>query len=239
MNIPILMYHQIDVPPASGTPLRGLVVAPAAFARQMWLLRLFGYKGLSMSDLVPYLKGEKRGKVVGLTFDDGYQNNVGNALPVLKKNGFTATCYGVSGMMSGTNSWDLEKGIAEKPLMTLSDWQGWRDAGMDIGSHTRTHANLTELPSEEARQQIAASKHELEFALDSEVRHFCYPYGKFLPEHAAMVKEAGYVTATTVQRGRVHEGADPFTLRRIMVARATHPGLFAAKVMTDYEDRRA
>ena len=90
-----------------------------------------------------------------------------------------------------------------------------------------------------ARKQIVASKQELEGTLGCEVRHFCYPYGKFSAEHAVMVKEAGYVTATTTQRGRVHEGADPFTLRRIMVARATHLGLFAAKVMSGYEDRRA
>jgi len=82
MNIPILMYHQIDEPPPRGAPLRGLVVSPSSFSRQMMLLRLLGYKGLSMTALEPYLTGEKSGKVVGLTFDDGYQNNVRHALPV-------------------------------------------------------------------------------------------------------------------------------------------------------------
>ncbi len=239
MNIPILMYHQIDEPPRRGTSLRGLIVAPQSFARQMFLLKILGYQGLSMRALEPYLTGEKQGKVVGITFDDGYQNNLINALPILKKNNFTATCYGVSSMIGGTNSWDRDKGIAEKPLMTQNDWRAWRDAGMDIGSHTRTHANLTQLPADKAREQIATAKDELEQALDCEVRHFCYPYGQFSPEHSAMVKAAGYITATTTQRGRVSVGADPFTLRRIMVARATHLGLFAAKVMTRYEDRRA
>ena len=60
MAIPILMYHQIDAPPARGSALRGLVVAPQSFARQMALLRLCGYRGLSMRDLEPYLQGEKR-----------------------------------------------------------------------------------------------------------------------------------------------------------------------------------
>lgn len=62
MNIPILMYHQIDVPPPSGTPLRGLVVSPGSFDRQMLLLKLLGYRGLSMRDLEPYLKGKKKAK---------------------------------------------------------------------------------------------------------------------------------------------------------------------------------
>ena len=239
MNIPILMYHQIDEPPPRGAMLRGLVVAPKSFSRQMTVLKLLGYKGLSMRDLEPYLKGEKCGKVVGLTFDDGYQNNLQYALPALRKHGFTATCYGVSSMMGRTNSWDTHLGIAEKPLMSTEDWLAWRDAGMDVGSHTCTHADLTKLPPEKAREQIFTSKQALEKSLGCEVRHFCYPYGWFTPEHSTMVQQAGYVTATTTQRGRVHTGDDPYTLRRIMVARATHLGLFAVKVLTRYEDKRA
>jgi peptidoglycan/xylan/chitin deacetylase (PgdA/CDA1 family) len=238
MNIPILMYHQVDAPPPRGTPLRGLIVAPSSFAWQMRMLKLLGYRGLSMRDLEPYLTGQKQGKVVGITFDDGYQNNLHNALPVLQKNGFTATCYGVSRLIGGSNSWDQGK-VAQKPLMTLDDWRAWRDAGMDIGSHTCTHAKLTELPPPQARDEISRSKQELEQAAGFEVRHFCYPYGWFSPEHRDMVQAAGYVTATTTQRGRVHDGADPYTLRRIMVARATNPVQFYLKVATAYEDRRA
>lgn len=238
MNIPILMYHQIDEPPPRGTSLRGLVVAPSSFSWQMRILRLLGYRGLSMRDLEPYLRGEQHGKVVGITFDDGYQNNLQNALPILKKNGFTATCYGVSGLIGGTNAWDKGK-VAEKSLMTRQDWQAWHQAGMDVGSHTRTHARLPELAEDFARQEISASKRELEEVIGCEVRHFCYPYGSFKAEHAAMAREAGYTTATTTNRGRVHAEADPFTLRRIMVARATNPVLFTAKIMTRYEDRRA
>jgi peptidoglycan/xylan/chitin deacetylase (PgdA/CDA1 family) len=238
MKIPILMYHQIDTPPARGTGLRGLIVAPSSFAWQMRMLGLMGYQGLSMRDLEPYLCGEKQGKVVGITFDDGYQNNLRNALPVLKRYRFTGTCYGVSKLIGGTNIWDHGK-IAEKPLMTLQDWRDWRDAGMDIGSHTQTHAKLTELSPQRAREQIADSKQELEIAVGCEVRHFCYPYGWYGPEHQQMAQEAGYASATTTHRGRVDAGADPYTLRRIMVARATNPLQFFMKVATAYEDRRA
>jgi len=237
MNIPILMYHQIDVPPPSGTPLRGLVVSPGAFARQMRLLRLLGYRGLSMRDLEPYLKGEKQGRVVGITFDDGYQNNLHHALPVLRKHGFTATCYAVSGKIGGTNSWDQGL-VAEKPLMTEADWRAWLAGGMDIGSHTRTHADLNQASADQAREEIAGSKRELENALGCEVRHFCYPYGRFGAEHSRMAREAGYITATTTRRGRTHAGDDPMTLRRVLVAQATHLLHFALKIGTTYEDRR-
>nr|WP_315479172.1 polysaccharide deacetylase family protein [uncultured Rhodoferax sp.] len=237
MKIPILMYHQIDAPPPRGTALRGLIVAPSSFALQMRMLRLMGYKGLSMRDLEPYLRGDQQGKVVGITFDDGYQNNLVHALPMLKANGFTATCYGVSSMVGGTNAWDAGK-VAQKPLMTQQDWLAWHGAGMDVGSHTQTHANLTELSNEAAQQQIVQSKDELQHVLGAEVRHFCYPYGWFKPEHEDMVRAAGYVTATSTRRGRAQAGDNPYALNRIMVARATNPLQFAAKIMTRYEDCR-
>ncbi len=238
MNIPILMYHQIDVPPPRGTPLRGLVVAPGAFARQMRLLKALGYQGLSMRELEPYLKGERQGRVVGITFDDGYQNTLHNALPVLRKYGFSATCYAVSSMIGAMNSWDLNIGVAQKPLMTCKDWRAWLGAGMDVGSHTCTHADLNAIDMGEAERQIADSKRELEKQLGCEVRHFCYPYGRFNAIHRRMVGDAGYITATTTHRGRVHAGDDLLTLDRMMVARAAHLGLFALKVLTGYEDRR-
>lgn len=232
------MYHQVDAPPPRGTPLRGLVVAPSSFAWQMRMLRLLGYRGLSMRDLEPYLNGTRQGKVVGLTFDDGYLNNLEHALPVLLQHGFSATCYGVSDMMGGTNSWDKHI-TSEKPLMSTEDWKRWHAAGMDIGSHTRTHAKLTEIDTESARHQIAGSKQALEQSIGCEVRHFCYPYGWFRPEHQQMAQQAGYISATTTQRGRVHPGDDPYTLRRIMIARATNPLQFLLKIATSYEDRRA
>jgi peptidoglycan/xylan/chitin deacetylase (PgdA/CDA1 family) len=238
MRIPILMYHQIDAPPPRGIALRGLVVAPSSFAWQMCMLRLLGYRGLSMRDLEPYLEGKKNGKVVGITFDDGYQNNLLNALPILQKNKFTATCYGVSGLIGGINAWDRDK-VAVKPLMTLADWRAWRDAGMDIGSHTQTHPKLTELSEDQARKQIFESKRELEQAIGCEVRHFCYPYGCYDTTHQRMVRDACYVTATSTHRGRVEAGADPFTLRRIMVARAANPLQFFLKIASNYEDKRA
>ena len=239
MNIPILMYHQIDVPPQRGTSLRGLIVAPASFKLQMALLKLMGYRGLSMRDLEPYLAGKMHGKVVGITFDDGFLNNLENALPVLKQFGFTSTCYAVSNAFGGTNAWDLSLGIAQKPLMSKANWTQWLDAGMEVGSHTRNHANLKSLSLPQAQAEIEGSKQDLEATLKCEVRHFCYPYGWFTKEHVSLVKDAGYTSATTTSRGRNGPSADPYQLKRIMIARATHLGLFAAKILTSYEDRRS
>jgi hypothetical protein len=53
-----------------------------------------------------------------------------------------------------------------------------------------------------------------------------------------MAQDAGYITANTTRRGRVHFGDDPYSLRRIMVARATNPMQFLLKIATNYEDYR-
>jgi len=238
MSIPILMYHQIDAPPARGTPLRGLTVSPSAFAWQMRLLRLMGYRGLSMAQLTPYLHLDQPSKVVGITFDDGYQNNFLNALPILEKNKFTATCYIVSAQLGGTNIWDHGV-LAAKPLMSITECKGWLSAGMEIGSHTRSHAKLTGVSLAEAAHEITASRAELEAAFHTVVRSFCYPYGAYRSEHEEMVRAAGYDSATTTVRGKAKPSDSMLALPRIMVARATNPIQFVRKVATRYEDRRA
>ena len=235
--ITILMYHQIDTSPRRGAPLRGLTVPPARFARQMSLLRLMGYRGVSMNELEPYLHGRVKGKVVGITFDDGYRNNLEYALPVLKHHGFTATCYAVSDPHQRRNAWDESLGVAQKPLFTNADMRTWVEAGMDLGCHTRHHVDLTTVSDEQARDEIDGARKELEDISGAAVRHFCYPYGHYLERHRSMVQNAGFVTATTTQRGRVHAGDDPFELRRVLIAHSNNLLLFSAKTMSSYEDR--
>jgi peptidoglycan/xylan/chitin deacetylase (PgdA/CDA1 family) len=122
--------------------------------------------------------------------------------------------------------------------MTACDWAAWLAAGMDVGSHTRTHADLEKTMPEQAQDEISGSRQALEAQLGCEVRHFCYPYGRFSSEHSQMARAAGYVTATTTQRGRVHAGDDAMALRRVLVAQATNLLQFGAKILTAYEDRR-
>lgn len=236
--IPILMYHQIAQAPARGAAFRSLYVAPADFARQMAFLRLLGYCGLSMSALLPYLRGERSGKVVGITFDDGYLNNLSHALPVLRRHGFSSTCYAVSQQLGKTNEWDREVGIAPTALMDGAQLRQWLAGGQEVGAHTRHHARLTQLDAASAGDEIAGSKSELESLLDTPVRHFCYPYGDYGAEHVAMARAAGFASVTTTRRGRVAAGEDLLQLPRVPVMRATSLPLLWLKVATGYEDRR-
>ena len=69
----------------------------------MRLLKLFGYRGVSVHELYLHLKNENKEKVVGISFDDGYKNHFSIVMPILKKLEFTATIYLVSQNIGKTN----------------------------------------------------------------------------------------------------------------------------------------
>jgi len=218
--------------------MRSLYVSPTSFALQMRTLALLGYTGLSMGALMPYIRGEKTGQVIGITFDDGYVNNLYHALPVLKQLGFSSTCYVVSELLGQSNVWDHAQGIASAPLMDLSQLQAWQSGGQEIGSHTRHHVDLTAIDAQTCQIEIQTSRVDLSHRLGTDIQQFCYPYGRYTQQHIDMVQAAGYVAATTTQRGKVHPAADHLLeLRRIPVVRSTALPQFLLKVLSSYEDR--
>jgi len=233
--IPILMYHSIASMP-KGTVMRSLHVPPKLFKLQMWLLNFFGFKGLSMGELQPYLEGKKTGKVVGITFDDGFKNNL-DVLPILQKFNFSATCYIISQNIGGINYWDLDKGIPKNPLMDENEVKQWIDGGMEIGSHTQNHVRLADIDIELATQEITQSKLDIEQQFNLSVEHFCYPYGSYNKEIVAITKKAGYNTTTTVNRGRAKSGDNLFTLPRVPITHRTFAHLFLMKILSKYEDK--
>jgi peptidoglycan/xylan/chitin deacetylase (PgdA/CDA1 family) len=236
-NVPILMYHNVGTPPA-GARLRGLYVRTGAFRRQMWLLKLLGYKGLSMSAAMPYLRGEKSGRVVAITFDDGYLDTFENALPILSRFGFSATCYFVSGHSGQHNEWDAANLNVQKPLMNDEQIKAWQAAGMEVGAHSRSHPRLTQCTDEQLQDELAGSKADLEALTGAPVTQFCYPYGDLDARVANAARNAGYSAATTVQRGRACPGDDLMLLRRIWLSGSNLLYLFLIKLLTKYEDKR-
>ena len=237
IKIPILMYHSIESMPKS-TIMRSLHVPPKRFKFQMWILKKLGYQGLSIRKLKPYLDGEKNGKVVGITFDDGYQNILLNAAPILKKYNFSATCYIVSESVGSSNTWDLNNGITQRSLMTETEINSWLELGMDIGAHTKTHADLTAISKLKAKKEISDCKRELEKIYKVKVTDFCYPFGRFNESVCNMTKDSGYLSAVSMRRGRVNSKSNRFMLPRIPINHRTLPHLFLAKILTNYEDRR-
>ncbi|KAA0697645.1 polysaccharide deacetylase family protein [Neorhizobium sp. P12A] len=219
MAVPILLYHQIAVPPSGRVPFRSMVVDPEAFYRQMEWLKRLGFQGLSLREALPYIEGAKRGKVAAITFDDSYENVYDHALPVLQEFGFTATNFVVVNQIGGSNAWDAPNGVAWAPCMSLEQLRDWVDLGHEVGSHTLDHVHLPDLAVEEARKQILQSRALLEELLDEVVSSFCFPYGDETPLDRVLAYEAGYRVATTTRRGRARQADDPFGLPRATVRR--------------------
>ncbi len=238
LPVPILTYHQVAHAPSKGTAFRSLSVAPGDFEQQMAFLHGLGYHGLSMTALLPYLRGERQGKVFGITFDDGYLNNLTHALPVLQWYGFSSTCYVVSGLLGQTNTWDVAMGVPPSELMSASHLRQWLAGRQEVGAHTRNHVHLRDLDAVACNAEIALCKEDLEHVTGTAVSHFCYPYGEFTQQHVAMVKQADYMTATTTRRGRCQLGDSLLELPRVPVSRRTSRPLLWWKLVSQYEDRR-
>lgn len=216
-KVPILMYHHISGVSRT-TPLKSLFVSPKVFDAQMKVLSFFGYQGKSMRELLPYLNGEKEGKVFGITFDDGYKDILDHALPVLHKYGFSSTCYVVSDEIGNYNRWD-EEYKDRHDLMDTSDLNVWLSSGQDIGVHTATHVNLSNLQKSQYTEEILNPKAKLENLFPGRhFKDFCYPYGKHTPDVVSFIEKSGvYLTATTTVRDVAKVGANTLILPRVFM----------------------
>lgn len=98
-----------------------------------------------------------------------------------------------------------------------------RDAGMEIGAHTRSHPSLPYIPALEAEDEVKGSKSALESVLGEPVVHFCYPNPAGRPNFnkalSASLRASGFTTSVTSQTGYVNMGESLFEMRRIGIYR--------------------
>jgi peptidoglycan/xylan/chitin deacetylase (PgdA/CDA1 family) len=78
-------------------------------------------------------------------------------------------------------------------------------AGMTIGSHTRTHALLTSESGSRIREEIDGSRQTLERQLGTPIKHFAYPDGRFDVRTARAVEASGFQFAYTTCRHQLPE----------------------------------
>lgn len=229
----IFTYHNIGTPPA-GAQLPKLYVTGEQFDRQCKLLRQLGIRGVSMSEGLRALRDGSARKVAVLSFDDGYEDNVTQAAPILARHGFSATCYVVSGAIGGHNAWDAEKLGVEKPMMDQRAIEQWLQAGHEIGSHTVTHPHLDQLDHARAAYEILESRRHLQRIIGTSVEHFCYPFGHYDAQSLELVRAAGYASAVTTRRGPALPTSDPLQLPRISVNGGRGLFKFALHAATPY-----
>jgi len=81
--------------------------------------------------------------------------------------------------------------------LTWGMGRSMHDAGFTVGSHTRSHALLTNETDDLVRDEVTSSRAALEAHLDAPVSHFAYPDGRFNSAALVAVDDAGYNFAYT------------------------------------------
>jgi peptidoglycan/xylan/chitin deacetylase (PgdA/CDA1 family) len=213
----ILMYHIVDEPRTEREAR--FCVKPQAFAQQMGLLRDAGYVPVTLDQIVDSLVDGASipSNAIAVTFDDGFAATCAHAVPVLQRYSIPSTMFAVSGRLARANDWMYERGFPRRAIMSAGQMRELDAAGVMIGSHTSSHARLTELPARVVADELAESKRQLEDVLGKPVRHFAYPYGLFDRSVRDAVEQAGYRGACSTRAGFNRKGEDPFLLRRIDV----------------------
>jgi peptidoglycan/xylan/chitin deacetylase (PgdA/CDA1 family) len=195
-----------------------------AFARQLDFLAS-AFEPVSLSEAVGRLRDDRvGGREVVVTFDDGFRNQFANAAAVLAERGWSACFFLVTDFIGATSSADAARLCRERfhlprPVEPMS----WAHAdalvrqGHEVGSHTRTHPDLTSIPLADVYEELAGARAELERRLGLAPEHFSAPYGdsgRFSGAVSDAARTAGYASCATAQRGLNSGLADVYALRR-------------------------
>jgi peptidoglycan/xylan/chitin deacetylase (PgdA/CDA1 family) len=237
-RVPILMYHSISENLfGKSHPYSHINTSPEVFRRQMVGLRQAGYRSIDLSELMKGLEnGTDLAKTVVITFDDGYQDFLTDAMPVLKQCGFTATIFLATGRIQET-SMRLE-GV---------DYLAWREVrelhkeGIRFGSHTVTHPDLRCLGPEQIEYELGYSKEVIEQNLGVAVTSFAYPFA--FPEEDANftrllldeLENQGFENGVTTILGRASLRHNRFFLPRLPVNSWDDQSFFRAKLAGGYD----
>lgn len=168
---------------------------------------------------------------VAITFDDGYMDNVSDALPLLQKYKLPATFFITTGFLTrdALALGRISKSYKVTPdQLGALDFAGLKDlysGGMSIGGHGHTHRRMKTLPEAELREELYKSKSILEEHLGQEITSMAYPYG--LPGFAfdmltcKIVQEVGYTLVGAVHYRSVRPTDSPYQIPRFVITNET------------------
>lgn len=203
----ILTYHSID---DSGSPIS---VDAAAFRRHVDFLAAGRVKVVPLAELTALPDATD---ALAITFDDAFESLHRIAWPLLHERGLAATVFVPTSRVGRDNAWGerAERGI---PVLPLCDWDqlgGMAGEGLDVGSHTVTHARLDGMDYGLVRDELALSSQALEEHLGRRPLHFAYPYGTF-DSQAEQLAAEHYQRAVTTELRVLGAGEPPHRLPRL------------------------
>ncbi|WP_083312934.1 polysaccharide deacetylase family protein [Floricoccus penangensis] len=205
IKFPILMYHHISEVVDGNT----LFVPQKEFEEQMKSLHDAGYYTLSPEEAYRVLtKNEKPAeKIVWVTLDDGYVDNMKNAKPILDKLNMKATINIIFNMKDGVDK------MTDDMLQEIN-----KDKLISLESHTMDHIDLQYATPDTAKYQLEASKKGLDELLKQDTSVICYPSGRYNDSTPELAKNAGYKLGITTNPGLASASNGLYTLNRVRVA---------------------
>jgi peptidoglycan/xylan/chitin deacetylase (PgdA/CDA1 family) len=209
--IAILSYH--SVAPCPPDWIAPFAVAPAALARHLDFVVAGGHAVFTVAELARRLaRDDVPTRSVAITFDDGFEDNLSIAAPLLRERALPATVFVTSGFLT-----------ARRPTAMLTGEQlvELEAAGVEVGAHGHTHRQLDVLPRAEARREIRLSKQLVESAVGHPIESFAYPHGYACAGVEAEVEAAGFRSACGVGNAFSHRQDNRWRLSRLTVAAAT------------------
>lgn len=204
--VPVMCYHHVrDWVKSDTEDDRAYIVPVAKFESQLKYLKDNGYTGVDSRQVYEYYAFGKPlpPKPVLLSFDDDDVNQYTNAVPLLKKYGFTGTFF----IMTVT--------LDKENYMTSDQVKELDRQGFDIEPHTWDHHMVTGYKTDEDWQrQIVEPKKTLEDLLGHPTEIFAYPFGIYDAASAEKIKSFGYKAAFRL-REEMDDKADPlFAIKR-------------------------
>jgi peptidoglycan/xylan/chitin deacetylase (PgdA/CDA1 family) len=197
----VLAYHAVS-PSWPST----LAVSPEQLRTQLESLLGSGHRGATFTDV---LRGRAPRKAVAVTFDDGCRSVLEHAFPILLELGLPGTIFVPTDYVGATEpmSWDgIERWTGteyEDELLPL-DWdelRAMREAGWEIGSHTRSHPHLPALDDDQLTEELTVSRRVVAEEVGAPCTSLAYPYGDHDDRVAGAAEVAGYEGAATMRPG--------------------------------------
>lgn len=234
---PILLYHRIAT--VSKDPVM-LCVPPECFENHLQFIKK-NYDVVSLSDLSKRIVNDKlKGNEIAITFDDGYQDNLINALPLLEKYNIPATIFVTTELLGKKASFEWDMEYKEEDRATFLNEEEVKILSsnplVEIGAHTNLHSRLSNLTEEEQRSDVLKSREILERVTGKKIKLFAYPFGgvyDFDNTTKKIVKELGFDFSYSNTQNLTRNTKDNFCIPRLNIRECTVVEL-SKKLLTFY-----
>jgi peptidoglycan/xylan/chitin deacetylase (PgdA/CDA1 family) len=90
-------------------------------------------------------------------------------------------------------------------------------AGIEFGSHTVTHINLSQCSREQVRKELVESKQLIEQLTGKKIISIAYPYGAVNETIKSLAAQSGYKFGIATNSGPLTFNEDLFEIRRIQI----------------------